>query len=181
MQNLNVSNRKKEKYMMLSLLFLIMVTSIIDLITAFLGPHEIAEINPIYLLTGNFWILMVINFLVMFWFIKSLYQKISLPKIFFLVIILLFLSFAHIFGAYSNIKATRIYDTQPEAFEAYYETTTTSHQYYEYFKIVSVIMIIPIFLSLISFMISYKIFEWRQPKRELIVEEIIKLSKKLEE
>ena len=182
MQMTTINNQTKEKILLWSLLGVLIISSLLDMYTAISsGALHLAEINPIYLMTGNIWVLVAVNVLFIIYFIYEMRKKISLAKIYAFVIVILFLSFGHCFGAYTNIKTKAVYEQNPEIVKQYAEQVTKQEQSGTYFKLVMVIVLLPAMLSIAAFIISYKIFQWRKPKRDRIIEKIQILARELGE
>jgi len=138
---------------------LLIAATAVDIYTAISSPiFEIAEANPIFLFTGSMTFLTIINIGITYWIIKSLKNTISLQKIFFIVMITLYLSLGHLIGASSNILATDNYEANPEEFIAQHERITTTQKTMSYFALVGLFMIIPMVFAYISFLVAFMFF-----------------------
>ncbi len=164
-------------YLFIGILF---ITTVADIYTALTSPiFEIAEANPIYVFTGSVIPLLVINIVVLIWFIRSLRNSISIFKIFFFCMITLYLSVGHGFGIWSNITATNSYQENPEQYIETIGEYEAKDKINAYMTLVSFVMVLPIVVSTIAFSVAMYFYEKRQPKREKIVNKICKLTKKL--
>jgi len=172
----------KEKILLWSLFGLLILSTIADMYTALSsGIIEIAEVNPVYLVTGNIWVLIIINVIIVWYIIHELSIRVSLARIYALVLILVFVTVGHLFGTYSNIKAVAAQNADPVGFEEARQEIRAASKAYVYFRAISVIMLMPMMLSFLVFVITHKIYQWRRPERERMIHEIKVLSKNLEE
>ena len=171
---------KTEKNLLWLLIGILIITTAIDAFTAFRLPiFEIAEINPIYLLTGNVMPLIIINIFVVFWMARNLKNGISIGKIFFFVILTLYLSVGHGFGIWSNLSAGEEYEQDPEGFIEYAQAITPKERAQAYGILVGIVMVLPIVISIIAFNIAMFFFGKRQPIRDRIIQEMLELAERL--
>ncbi len=169
-----------EKNLVYLLIFVLVATTIVDIYTALRAPiFEIAETNPIYVLTGSIVPLLLLNIIIIVWFSRSIKNSISIPKIFVFCMITIYLSAGHLFGAWSNITATEQYQEDPEGFVETVEEYDAEEKIQAYMFFVGVVMVLPIVISFIAFSIAMFFYRKRQSKREKIVNEICKLTRKL--
>jgi hypothetical protein len=175
-----LDKQTKEKLLLWFIFFILICSTGLDLWTAFNTPlYEIAEINPVYLLTGNIWVLIIINIVFVIYFIYMMQKKLSLAKIFFVTIMIAYMSFGHFFGAYSNIRTEAIYEKDPGVFEERHAQVTKQAAAGHYFNIMFVVVVLPAWLSIGSFVIAHKIYMWRRDRREQIISQIEYLVKEL--
>ncbi len=171
---------KTERNLLYLLIFILIATTLVDMFTVFRLPiFEIAESNPIYLLTGNVMPLVIINILVVIWLLRNLGKAISIPKIFVFVMLTLYLSVGHGFGIWSNLAAGERYEEDPEQFIETVQAITAKEKVQAYGLLVGFVMLLPIFISIIAFNISMYFYGQRQPLRERIMQEIYELVSRL--
>ena len=182
---MNIDDRVKERYVIGGLILLLLFTISIDVWTAVRVPDIlIQELNPIYIMSGNLYILIFINIITLAYLSYTLIKKVSLAKIYIIIIMTIFMMFGHMFGAYSNLEASKQYTTEPEAFVEKYSgenAPSDTSKMGKYFLITFYIILLPIGLSILSFVLAHKIYVWRQPKRDKMVDEMCKLARKLED
>ncbi len=169
-----------EKNLLYSFIGVLIITTIADVYTALSSPvFEIAEANPIYLLTGSVVPLLVMTVFITIWFARNLTNSISIGKIFMFCMLTIYLSVGHGFGVWSNITATNQYQENPEEYIENIEVYEVKDKVTAYFILVGIVMMLPIVVSLIAFTIAMYFYEKRQPKRDKIVDKICGLTKKL--
>ena len=169
-----------EKNLVYLLIFTLVATTIVDIYTALRTPiFQIAETNPIYVLTGSILPLLLLNIIIIIWFGRSIKNSISIPKIFVFCMITIYLSAGHLLGAWSNITATEQYQENPEEFIGIVKEYNAKEKINSYMIFVGVVMVLPIVISFIAFSIAMYFYGKRQPKRDKIVNKICKLTKKL--
>ena len=93
--------------------------------------------------------------------------------------ITIYLSAGHLFGAWSNITATESYQENPEEFVETIKEYDAKEKINAYMIFVGAVMVLPIVISFIAFSIAMYFYKKRQPKREKIVNQICKLTRKL--
>ncbi len=198
-----------ENNLWLILVFILIATPITDYGTAYLSPiSHLAEANPIYILANGFFLLVTAGFVAAILFLYHLKKALSLQMIFSLALAVLFLSYGHLSGTYSNIQSSQSFldnyryhsddyiqqspaELQPllqqqnqQALYQYQkdhqEMLQSSNRIRQYFNITSLYALIPMLLSLGAFLIALKFHNARKPEREKIVDEIHKLSKRLQ-
>ena len=176
-----MSKHINEKKLLYILIGILVITTIADIFSAMRLPiFEIAESNPIYILTGSTMPLIWLNIFVVIWYSRSLKNSISIPKIFIFCMMTLYLSIGHGFGIYSNITAGEEYQKNPEGFIEYAQAITPQEKIQAYGFLVGIIMVMPIMISFLAFCIAMYFYGKRQPERDKITHAIYKLSKKLE-
>lgn len=160
---------------------ILILTTLGDIYTALRNPalFKIAETNPIYIVTGSPVPLLIINVIVVLWFLTSLKKSISIIKIFTFTLMAIYLSLGHGFGIWSNLTATEAYVEDPVAFVEDYTGTTEAERVSSYFLFVGIIMMMPIIVSFIAFYLTIFFYQNRKSKREKIMDEIYILSTKL--
>ena len=169
-----------EKNLVYLLIFVLVATTIVDIYTALRSPiFEIAEVNPIYILTGSVMPLLLLNLIIVIWFSRNIKNSISIPKIFVFCLITIYLSAGHLFGAWSNITVTKEYQENPEEFVEAVKEYDAKEKINAYMIFVGAVMVLPIVISFIAFSIAMYFYKKRQPKREKIVNQICKLTRKL--
>ncbi len=169
-----------EKNLVYLLIFTLVTTTIVDIYTALTSPiFFMAETNPIYILTGSILPLLLLNIVTIVWFSRNIKNSISIPKIFVFCMITIYLSAGHLFGAWSNITATKQYQENPEEFVEMVEEYDAKEKINAYMIFVGVVMVLPIVISFIAFSIAMYFYRKRQPKRDKIVNQICKLTRKL--
>lgn len=169
-----------EKRLLYGLIAILVVTTIADIYSAMRLPiFEIAESNPIYVLTGSTLPLIWLNIFVVVWYSRSLKNSISIPKIFIFCMLTLYLSVGHGFGIYSNITAGEEYQKNPEGFIADVKAITPAEKMQAYGLLVGIVMVMPIIISFIAFSVAMYFYGKRQPKRDKIMRDIYKLAKRL--
>ena len=96
-----MSKHINEKRLLYILIGILVITTVADIYSAMRLPiFEIAESNPIYVLTGSTMPLIWLNIFVVIWYSRSLKNSISIPKIFIFCMMTLYLSIGHGFGIY---------------------------------------------------------------------------------
>lgn len=169
-----------EKNLLKLFIGLIIVTTIADIYTALSSPiFSIAEMNPIYILTGSVVPLLVINVLVVVMIARTLRKSISITKIFIFCMFTLYLSLGHGFGVWSNISATNDYEAHPQKYIEKIEQYDVKDKITSYVILMGLIMLLPIFISFTAFFVAMYFYEKRQGKREKIITKICKLTNKL--
>lgn len=153
----------------------LIVTTIIDLYTAYTSPiFKIAESNPIYLTYGLL-PLTIANIIVLGIFMFGIKKTLKLTMIFVFVLGSIFLSYGHLIGANSNIEATKIYEKNPEVVTTYLQTMTKEQKIAGYTDLVLNRLLYPYMLVVIAFALTMIIFEQRKPQRQKYIDEGIKL------
>ncbi len=174
-----------ERNLLYILIGLLLITTAIDMWTAFTSPiFEIAEMNPIYMLTGTKAPLVVLTIIITLWIIKNISKSISIFKIFLFTLMTIYLTVGHSVGAYSNILATQQYEETIDPIEKEeliqdYREYDTKDKFMGYFILVGIVMLLPILLSMIAFYTTMYFYNKRKPQRDIIIDEIYKLSSKL--
>lgn len=169
-----------EKNLLYLLIGILIITTIIDMYSALSSPiFKIAESNPIYLFTGSVAPLLVMNILVVIWIAANLKRSISISKIFLFCMLTLYLSLGHGVGVWANITATNDYKENPEQFIEKIQEYDVKDKVNSYLWMVSIVMILPLVVSFIAFSIAIYFYEKRQPKRNRIIYDICKLTRKL--
>ncbi len=169
-----------EKNLIYLFISILVITTVADIYTALSSPiFQIAETNPIYVLTGSILPLLLLNIIIIIWFGRSIKNSISIPKIFVFCMITIYLSAGHLFGAWSNITTTEQYQENPEEFIGIVKEYNAKEKINSYMIFVGVVMVLPIVISFIAFIIAMYFYRKRQPKREKIVDKICKLTRKL--
>ncbi len=175
-----MSEHINEKKLLYILIGILVITTVADIFSAMRLPiFEIAESNPIYVLTGSTMPLIWLNIFVVIWYSRSLKNSISIPKIFIFCMMTLYLSIGHGFGIYSNITAGEEYQKNPEGFIEDVQAITPQEKIQAYGFLVGIVMVMPIIISFIAFTIAMYFYGKRQPKRDKITQDIYKLAKKL--
>ena len=176
------TNWLTEKRLLWGMIGVLIATTLLDMFSALRLPiFSIAESNPIYLLTGNVFPLIIMNIVVILWMWNNLNKKLSLQKIFVYSMLTLYLSVGHGFGIYSNLNAQQQYEAEPEEFIEYAQSFSTEEKISAYVVIVGLIMFMPIVISIIAFNIAMYFYGKRAPKRDKIILQIHRLSKKVVE
>ena len=164
-----------EKQVLYILIGMLLVTTVVDMYTAFSSPvFDIAETNPIYVLTQSVVPLLVMTVAVSIWIIVNMNNRISLMKIFLFSMLTFYLSVGHVVGAWSNITATAQYEEDTAKFIEYIEEVTVKQKLTAYVYIVGLAMILPIVISSIAFRVALFFYDKRKSKREKIVDDIAK-------
>ena len=106
-----------EKNLLWLLIIILVITTVIDVYTAINSPaFEIAELNPIYVLTGSLAPVMILSVVVTILILRTLRTSISISKIFSFTMLTIYLSIGHGYGAASNIYAGKLYVENPTEF-----------------------------------------------------------------
>ncbi len=169
-----------ERNLLLLLVSLLLIASLIDIYTAFTSPiFEIAEMNPIYVLTGSKGPLIIVSILVTVWIIKSIYSSISIFKIFLFTLMTIYLIFAHSVGIYMNNLATEQYYENPEEVIKQTSEYKPKDKFINYSILMGLVMMIPVIFSMIAFHVTMVFYNSRKPKREKIIDDVYKLTHKL--
>ncbi len=170
------------------LIGILLLATFLDIYTAFTSPiFEIAEVNPIYVLTGSKVPLLIVTLIVTIWIVSNLNKSISLPRIFLFTSITLFLTFGHVVGVYANTVSTNQYmetESDPAAraeIIEQYQNHDMKSKLINYSLIVGVIVGLPFILTTISFVIAMYFHNQRKSKREKIMDEIYNLARRLNE
>ena len=169
-----------EKNLLYLFIGILIITTIADIYTAVTSPiFEVAETNPIYMLTGNITPLLFLNVLIVLWIMNSLRKSISILKIFVFCMITLYLSLGHGYGIWSNVTATNEYLEDPEGVTERVENYEAKDKLSAYMILVGLVMLLPIVISIIAFVVAMYFYEKRQPKRNKIINQVYRLTKKL--
>ncbi len=182
----NLTKYLTDKNLLYTLVGILLLSTFLDIYTAFTSPmFEIAETNPIYILTGSKAPLLIITFIITAWIIISLKSSISLHKIFAFSLITIYLTFGHSVGVYSNTLATDIYEetetdetARAELIEEY-QNYDVKEKFISYTVLVGLVIMLPYTLSFIAFAITMYFYSKRMPQREKIIDDIYKSIKKL--
>jgi hypothetical protein len=171
-----------ERNLVYLLISILVITTLIDIFTAVSSPiFEIGETNPIYLLFGkNVFFLILVSTIATIWIIKKLNKSLSVTHIFIFTLITIYLSTGHLVGAYSNISATQAYEENPEKTTKLINSITPKEKIVYYQIIVLTFMIYPYVTAMAAFSITLYFFNKRKPEREKIVDNICKLTVKLQ-
>lgn len=179
---MKLSQMFTERIVFYILVVILIITTLVDMYTAFTSPiFEIAETNPLYLLIGSIAPLIIISFIAIIFLLYHLNKGISLFKIYLFSLIIVYLSFGHLVGAYSNILATNKYNEDPETVEKYLEeeAATTKQKIISYNILIGVFIVLPIILSSVAFYITTFLYHKKKPERDKIIYEIKKLADKI--
>lgn len=169
-----------EKNLLFLLIGLLLITTFLDVYTAFTSPiFEAAELNPIYLLTGSKAPPLILTVIITFWIIKTLNKSLSIFRIFTFTLFTIYLIAGHLVGVYSNISATERYNEAPEETIEALKQSTSSEKFVSYSILMGIIMILPIFFSVTAFIIALFFYNKRKPERDKITDEIYRLVYKL--
>ncbi len=177
---MKLKEKLTEKNLLYFFIFVLVATTLGDLFTAIRLPiFEIAETNPLYLITGNVFPLVFLNILSIIWISRNLKNSISISKIFIVSMLVVYLSIAHGVGMWSNITAGQQYQQDPQGFVQDVQAISPREKATAYGLVIGVIMIMPIIISFIAFQIALFFYTKRLPKREKIMLEIYELSKRM--
>jgi len=169
-----------ERNLLFLLIGLLLITSVLDIYTAFTSPiFELAETNPIYVITGSKVPLLILTVLITIWIIKSLSKSISIIKIFLFTIATTYLIIGHSVGMYSNIAATNEYEINQTAVIERVNQYDTKAKFKSYSLVIGIAMLLPMLVSVLAFMIAMVFYNKRKPERERVIDDIYKLSIKL--
>ena len=175
-----------EKNLLYTLIGMLLLSTFLDMYTAFTSPmFEIAETNPIYVLTGSKGPLLILTFIITAWIIRNLKSSISLYKIFTFSLVTIYLILGHLVGTYGNTMATNAYEaseyngTARQEIIEEYKDYDAKEKFISYSIIVGLVLLLPYILSFIAFAITMYFFSKRKSKREKIMDEIYKLIKEL--
>jgi len=169
-----------EKQVLYILIAVILITTVADMYTAFSSPiFEIGETNPIYVLTNSIFPLLAMTVGVTMWIIININKRISLIKIFLFSMLAIYLSLGHGFGVWSNITATESYYQNPTKFIESIEGVTVKEKVTAYSWLVGLVMLMPLIVSTIAFQVALFFYNKRKPKREKIIDDIVKSAGKL--
>ncbi len=188
---MNLTKHITEKRLLYTLIGLLLLSTFLDIYTAFTSPmFEIAETNPIYVLTGSKLPLLIITFIITAWIIKNINSSLSLLKIFSFSLITIYLVLGHSVGVYSNTLATERYEATEyteterqqirlEIIEEYTTDFDQKEKLISYSIVVGLVIILPYFLSFTAFAITIFFYNKRKSKREKIMNNIYKLFNEL--
>ncbi len=177
---MNLKPYLTERNVLLVLISLLLLATFLDIYTALrLDIFEIAETNPIYVITGSKGPLLIITFIVTIWLIKNIKSQLSLFSIFTFTLMTIYLIFGHGVGIYFNISTGNEYKENPEEVIKKLENYNTKEKFTNYFIVIGFVMFLPYLFAIISFSIAMFFYNKRKPKREKIIGEIHKLSTKL--
>lgn len=172
--------RKTEKRIMLGLLGIMTITTIIDLVTAVRLPIlDLLEVNPIFMMFGSVWPILVLNVLaisIIFWYLK---KSLSLKGLFFACLLVLYVSIMHLYGAYSNVYMTNAYYEAPDIVTEQAKEITAQDKI-SFLTLVSLFLVyIPMLIAYIAFAFTLKIYKLREGKRAENFEKAKRLINKL--
>ncbi len=168
----------KEKHIVWGLAILLLLTTVFDVYTALISPvFSIGEANPIFLLFGNAFILLIITVAFTVYVVWKLKKCISLHGIFLFILIALYLSLAHILGGWTNVNAANSYYENPEETVAKLQSATVADKTLFYFGAIFVFTILPIAFALFAFSMTSSLYAQRKERRLLVVNDMRKLSK----
>ena len=158
------------------LIGILLLSTFLDIYTAFTNPvFELAETNPIYVLTGSKLPLLAITIVFTIWVMKNAWKSISIPKLFTFVSVMVYMIFAHGVGVYANWNTEQAYNENPEAMLEAIENYNTGEKIQTYSMIVGFLVMIPFILGFLSFWITMFFYDKRKPKRDKITDKIFKL------
>ncbi len=159
---------------------IVIISTLIDMYTAFTSPaFELGESNPLFVIFGNTFLLIILNIFIMIFLIWMVRNGITLTAIFLFTMLLLYLSAGHFLGAYSNVMATESYNEDPEAFTERMMDVSPKDKIVNYSIVVGIFMVLPVVISTFAFIMSLYFFNKRKPKREKIYGKIRKLIEKV--
>lgn len=163
------------------LIGIFVVTTIIDLYTAFKNPaFRIGEINPLFLVTELSGLLILVNIFAVVIFAYLLHNYIGYRKAFLFTAVVLYASMAHLYGAYSNIVSTNEYLSDPEGYTKMVEGMTKSSKLSQYFSIIILLMFIPIFISYLAFDLALRLADGRLNRRQKAIKKMKELLEKID-
>jgi hypothetical protein len=152
------------------------LTTLFDIVTALRVPLlEMMETNPVYRLTGNFSILIILNIIAIVYFFYTLWKKISLGRVFVATLAVFLLSFGHIVGGLTNIIATQNYNEDPGVYTEHITKTTETAKISWYALLISIFILFPYILGILAFYVSLKLHEYNIPEREKVVCEALRV------
>ena len=167
-----------EKGIIIFLGVLLFVTSMIDMLTAFTSPiFKLAETNPIYVTYGVI-PLTILTFVWMYVIIKGLQKSVKMIWIFAFVMACLFLSYGHILGAQSNVKATAQYRENPELVMEKIAQLTPEIKVNSYTTFMFDRILYPYMIDVLGFFIFYYLFYQRKSERDRRISEATELLMK---
>ncbi len=175
-----------EKRVLYVLVGLLLLATFLDIYTALTSPiFEIAEMNPIYVLTGSKAPLLVLTFVMLWWYISVLKNSISIQKLYVITLATILLIFGHGIGVYGNTVSTNQYleseDNPVERAELVeeYRNYDMGDKINNYLIIVGVFLLIPFVISITAFYVAMYFYDQRKPQRDKIMNDICKLTDKL--
>lgn len=170
----------KDRTLFWLLIGLLVVTTVFDFYTAITSDvFEIAEANPIYLATGNIYILFLVTAFVTGFIFMNLKNRLRLRTIFIFVILTLYLCMGHLVGSYSNIRANKMYHEDPGGVTKQIEKDSKNDKLISYMRTVGIVILFPYFMSILAFFITERIYLARRTEHDRIVNQICKLTDKL--
>jgi len=177
---INLSKHITENKLLWGLIVLLLLSTLLDIYTAYSSPiFELAETNPIYVITGSKAPLLIANVVVLIWIARNLTRSVSIFKIFVFSLAAIYLSTGHLVGAYANITSTNEYNENPEKVMAQIEQYSVKDKFTAYTWIVGLAILLPILLSITAFSIAMFFFNKRKSQREKVIDEIYKLTFRL--
>lgn len=158
------------------LIAVLLLSTFLDIYTAFTNPvFELAETNPIYVLTGSKLPLLAVTFLFTAWVIKNIRGSISIPRLFTFVSVTIYMIFAHGVGVYANWNTEQAYNENPQQVLEAIEDYNVKERIGTYSLIVGFLVLAPFILGFTSFWITMFFYDKRKPKRDKITDKIFKL------
>lgn len=162
---------KTERNIYITLAIILLLTTVIDIVTAVSSPvFEIAEINPIYVLTRSVLVMLSFSLLIVGFFIIRSLTRISMLGIFTYMMLFVYISAAHLFGAYSNVTSHQDFQADPEGYTEQVQAISSNDKINAYMLVIGLLFMMPMFLSGIAAYLTQRIYNFRQPKRERLVE-----------
>ena len=166
-----------EKRLLYLLIIILISSTLIDMYTALSTPaFEIAEVNPIYVLTGSVTPLVILSVIIVYFISRTLVRSISIVKIFMYVMFTIYLSIGHGVGIASNVYADKEYNEDPEKFIEEAAKVKPTEKIGLYSGLIFFVMLLPIIISVVAFHIAMYFYGKRLPKREKIMMKIYGLA-----
>jgi len=169
-----------EQKLLWTLMGALILSTLADMYTALSSPiFKIAEINPIYILTGSVIPLIALNFIVLYWFWTKLSKSLSLYAIYFFTLLTVVLVVLHGFGVYSNLTALEQYESNPEVYVEAIGQLSQEAKITTYFLYVGTLFLLLLGIPMIVFYSTMHFYHQRKPERDKIVDEIYEQAMKL--
>jgi len=100
----------------LLLVFFILFTGVLDLLTFYFGNLHALEINPIYVLTGSFSVVVIFKFITLFllcFYLITYKPKRTYMFAYLIVFMSIFIILAQCLGVYTNLETAEQYKEDP--------------------------------------------------------------------
>lgn len=153
----------------------VIISTIIDFWSAIKSPaFELAEVNPIYVLSGSITITLITVAVITYYALSKLWRSINFLGIYVYTYFALFLIVGHFGGAYTNVLATQVYVADPQTFIEAHQGVSVVEKVADYGRLLFIFMMLPFVVAVLSYLLSMKRFFETSQDRVVVIEAAVR-------